>query len=214
MLHWNTVNNLLREVLLKLMGAEELREFRLVGGTALSLQLGHRVSVDIDFFTDAAYGSIDFDEIENYLKNNFDYVDGDFGGNPALGKSYAVGTDRDNAIKLDIFYAMDPFFQGIIEEEGVRMATTEEIVAMKIDVVQRGGRKKDFWDLHELLEHYTINEMIAFHRVRSEWTHKEALILDNFIQFAACDDDLEPNCLRGKQWEFIKEDIEEALANR
>jgi predicted nucleotidyltransferase component of viral defense system len=31
------------------------------------------------------------------------------------------------------------------------MATVEEIIAMKLDVMQRGGRKKDFWDLHELL---------------------------------------------------------------
>ena len=45
--------------------------FRLVGGTALSLQLGHRISVDIDLFSDDSYGSIDFEEIENFLKSNF-----------------------------------------------------------------------------------------------------------------------------------------------
>ncbi len=214
MLYWNTVDNMLREILLKLMGAEELQEFRLVGGTALSLQLGHRISVDIDLFTDAAYGRIDFDAIESYLNNNFDYVEGDFGGNPGMGKSYLVGNSKDQMVKLDIFYAMDPFFQDMMEKEGVRMATTEEIVAMKIDVVQRGGRKKDFWDLHEALEHFTINEMIALHRARFEWTHYEPLILQNLIRFAECDDDLEPICLREKQWMYIKEDIEEAVANR
>jgi len=214
MLHWNTVDNILREILLKLMGAEELQEFRLVGGTALSLQLGHRISVDIDLFTDAAYGTVDFDAIENYLNNNFENVEGDFGGNPGMGKSYLVGNGKDQMVKLDIFYAMDPFFQDMKEKEGVRMATTEEIVAMKIDVVQRGGRKKDFWDLHEALEHFTINKMIALHRARFEWTHDEPLILQNLIRFAECDDDLEPICLREKQWVFIKEDIEEAVANR
>ncbi|WP_316844331.1 nucleotidyl transferase AbiEii/AbiGii toxin family protein [Pedobacter psychrodurus] len=71
------------------MQAEELSAFRLVGGTALSLYLGHRLSVDIDLFTDAAYGSIDFDLIEEFLRVKFPYVQGDFGqfaglGNPIL----------------------------------------------------------------------------------------------------------------------------------
>ncbi len=215
MLHWNTVNNLLRDTLFKLMDAEELKEFRLVGGTALSLQLGHRLSVDIDLFADAtAYGTINFDAIEQFLKNNFEYVLGEFGGNPGMGKSYLVGADPANVIKLDIYYSMDPFFQQTREEEGIRMATTQEIMAMKIDVVQRGGRKKDFWDLHEGMDQYSIKDMIALHRKHYEWTHDEPLILQNLVQLAACDDDFEPICLRGKQWAFIKEDIKEAVANR
>jgi len=67
MIHWKTVNGLLRETLLLLMKSKEFDKFRLVGGTALSLQLGHRISVDIDLFTDADYGSIDFDIKRNSL---------------------------------------------------------------------------------------------------------------------------------------------------
>jgi len=63
MLYWNTVNELLKNSLLTLMKAKELLDFRLVGGTALSLHLGHRMSVDIDLFTDATYKSIDFELI-------------------------------------------------------------------------------------------------------------------------------------------------------
>ena len=166
-------------------------------------------------FADAsAYGTIDFDAIEEYLRTNFAYVEGDFGGNPGLGKSYLVGTNQDEVIKLDIYYAMDPFFQKLTEEEKVRMATVEEIIAMKVDIIQRGGRKKDFWDLHEALDRYSINKMITLHRLRFEWTHNEMLILNNFTAFTECDDDLEPLCLRGKQWAFIKEDFAEAVANR
>ncbi|WP_410796250.1 nucleotidyl transferase AbiEii/AbiGii toxin family protein [Maribellus sp. CM-23] len=47
----------------------------MVGGTALSLQLEHRESVDIDLFTEAPYDEIDFDVIDKHLKNNFEYVD-------------------------------------------------------------------------------------------------------------------------------------------
>jgi hypothetical protein len=57
MLYWNTVTGLLKETLLELMQATEFKDFRLVGGTALSLKFGHRMSDDIDLFTDAHYGS-------------------------------------------------------------------------------------------------------------------------------------------------------------
>lgn len=75
MLYYNTVNNILNSTLHKIMNEEVFSEFRLVGGTSLSLQLGHRISVDIDLFTDAEYGSIDFKKIENYLNNNFPFVE-------------------------------------------------------------------------------------------------------------------------------------------
>ncbi len=210
MLYWDTVNDLLKESLVKLMHAEELKDFRLVGGTALSLYLGHRISVDIDLFTDAPYGSVDFDAIEAFLNRSFPHVNGDFGGNPGMGKSYLIGTSPDSVVKLDLYYSMDPFFQDLMEEDGIRMATQEEIIAMKIDVVQRIARKKDFWDLHELLSKYSINNMITLHRKRFEWTHDKALIRKNFIDFTIADDDLDPICLKNKQWAFIKEDIIDA----
>lgn len=214
MLYWNTVNDVLKSSLLVLMEAEELKEFRLVGGTALSLHLGHRMSVDIDLFTDTPYGSIDFDSIEIFLKKSFSYFDGTFGGNPGMGKSYMIGSEKNNAVKLDIYYSMDPFFQNLLIKDAIRMATVEEIIAMKVDIVQRGGRKKDFWDLHELLAKYSINDMIELHRQRFEWTHDEALILEHFIRFEHADGDFDPLCLKDKYWEFIKEDIEEAVAER
>lgn len=52
MLYYNTENNLLKKSLLQLMAADEFASFRLVGGTALSLQIGHRESIDIDLFSD------------------------------------------------------------------------------------------------------------------------------------------------------------------
>lgn len=211
MLYWNTVTDALKEALIKLMQAQELQDFRLVGGTALSLYWGHRMSVDIDLFTDAPYGSIDFGTIELFLKNNFGYVQGNFGGNAAMGKSYLVGSDEESVIKLDIYYSTDPFIHPENKHEGIRLATVEEIIAMKVDVVQRGGRKKDFWDLHEALNQFSIKDMIAFHKQRFEWTHDEGLIRENFTDFTIADKDFDPICLKEKEWVFIKEDIEEAL---
>lgn len=92
------------------------------------------------------------------------------------------------------------------------MATVEEIIAMKVDVVSRGGRKKDFWDLHEVLRQYDIAAMMALHQKRSEYTHDTEIIIRNFTSFDTSDNDFDPICLRGKQWVFIKEDLEDAVA--
>jgi hypothetical protein len=161
MLYFNTVNELLKSSLLKLMEAEEFSKFRLVGGTALSLQIGHRESIDIDLFSDIEYGTLNFNEIEDFLKSNFKYVD--FLDVPsAMGKAYFIGENKDNTIKLDVFYT-DTYIQPYIEEDGIRMATIEEIIAMKVDIIQRGGRKKDFWDLHDVLDSHSITQMIDLH---------------------------------------------------
>jgi hypothetical protein len=102
MLFWNTVSLKLEEILHLLMNAPELYAFRLVGGTALSLHLGHRMSVDIDLFTDEPYGSIDFDKIERSLKGTFNYTEGVFGGASGMGKSYLIETDEMNAVERKI----------------------------------------------------------------------------------------------------------------
>jgi predicted nucleotidyltransferase component of viral defense system len=213
-MYWNTVKDLLRDSLFVLMRAKEFSGFRLVGGTSLSLQLGHRLSVDIDLFTDADYGSVDFGRIDAFLLSHFGYVDADFGSPAAMGKSYLIGTDRENNVKLDLYYSTDKFIQPALDTDGIRLATIEEIIAMKVDVVSRGGRKKDFWDLHELLPNYSIDQMLELHSKRTCYTHNREQILKNFSDFTQADDDFDPECLRGKYWEFIKEDIELALARK
>ena len=209
MLYWNTVNQLLKDSLLLLMSKSEFNQFRLVGGTSMSLQLGHRMSVDIDLFTDAEYGTVDFPKIEACLAAHFGYVTG-IGGLPAMGKSYFIGHDPQNAIKLDIYYT-DPFIRPVQLKEKIRFASIEEIIAMKIDVVQRESRKKDYWDLHQVLGHFSINEMLALHEERYPYGHDKQLILRRLAEAGEADDDFDPECLFGKYWEFIKEDLLEAV---
>ena len=209
MLYYSTVNKLLKKILLQLMQSKIFDDFRLVGGTALSLQIGHRESIDIDLFSDAEYGTLNFKAIENYLKENFEYVDF-LDTIPAMGKSYFIGENKENTVKLDLYYT-DTYIQPAIEVDGIRMATIEEIIAMKIDVVQRGGRKKDFWDLHDLLQSYDICQMLDLHEQRYPYTHDIELIIHNFTSFEQVDEDFNPICFKGKYWEFIKEDFEEAI---
>ncbi|MFV0269373.1 MAG: nucleotidyl transferase AbiEii/AbiGii toxin family protein [Draconibacterium sp.] len=208
-LKYNTVKPQLQNILSWLMTEEIFDPFRLVGGTALSLQLGHRKSVDIDLFTDATYGAINFDIIDRHLKNNFEYVDS-LDVPVAMGKSYFIGNSAEDSIKLDLFYT-DPFIQPAIKIDNIRLATLDEITAMKVDVVSRGVRKKDFWDLHELLDSYSISQMIQLHEERYPYAHDPQEILKNFINFEMADNDFEPICLKGKYWELIKLDIVEAI---
>lgn len=210
MLYWNTVTSLLKSSLDTLMNAEVLSPFRLVGGTSLSLQIGHRMSDDIDLFTDAPYNSIDFNAIDNYLKQTFPYVDTSNTGLIAMGISYYIGNSDKNAVKLDLYYT-DPFIRPALITENIRMATVEEIIAMKINIILRTGRKKDFWDLHELLGTYSIAQMITLHEERYPYEHDTELILKNFTDFERADNDFEPICLRGKYWEIIKLEVIEAL---
>ncbi|HTI92090.1 MAG TPA: nucleotidyl transferase AbiEii/AbiGii toxin family protein [Puia sp.] len=156
--------------------------------------------------------SSDFGEIDRFLQEHFLYVDTSFGLLPGMGRSYLVGSDRENNIKLDIFYSTDSFIQLPHEEDGLSMATVDDIVAMKMDVISRGGRKKDFWDLHELLKDYSLQEMLLLHKRRAEFTHDEAEIRKNLLDFTKADEEYDPICLRGKYWEFIKEDFEELIA--
>lgn len=209
MLYYSTVNKLLQKSLLQLMQSKVFDDFRLVGGTALSLQIGHRESIDIDLFSDAEYGTLDFKDIENYLKENFQYVDF-LDTIPAIGKSYSIGENKESTVKLVLYYT-DNYIQPAIEVDGIRMATIEEIIAMKVEVIQGGGRKKDFWDLHDLLQSYDLSQMLDLHEQRYPYSHDKNLIIQNFTSFEQADEDFNPICLKGKYWEFIKEDFEEII---
>lgn len=208
MVYYNTVSDSLKNSLAILMDSQVFEPFRLVGGTALSLQIGHRESIDIDLFSDLPCKSIDFKKIDEFIDHTFPYHHHSPDINPALGKSYLIGPERKKAIKLDVYYT-DSFIQPVCVADNIRMATVEEIIAMKIDVVQRIGRKKDFWDLHELLPKYNIAAMLRLHEQRYPYSHDKKVIIQNFTDFELADDELDPICLRGKYWEFIKEDIVE-----
>lgn len=79
-LQFQTVKPILRSSLEHLMTLEDFAPFRLVGGTSLSLRYGHRMSDDIDLFTDAEYGSLDFHHLQDVLRRELPYCSGDCRG--------------------------------------------------------------------------------------------------------------------------------------
>ena len=188
------------------MKAKEFEKFRLVGGTSLSLQRGHRFSVDIDLFTDAVYGSVDFNSINKYLRKNFPYIHTANVEELGMGRSYFIGESAEVSVKLDIFYT-DNYITPIVEVDDIRLASEEEIIAMKLEVINRDGRKKDFWDIDELSEEYSFKAMLDLHKKRFPYGHDPKHIKKQFSNFKLADEEPDPVCLKGKIWEIIKLDM-------
>ena len=207
-LYYNTISIGLLDVLNRLMKMKEFANFRLVGGTALSLQLGHRMSEDIDLFSDIDYGIMDVNRITKILEKNFevtDYYDLMVVGN---GRAYKVGKIKEKTIKVDVNYTDKFIFPEIVIDE-IRMASLEEITAMKMDIVLRGGRIKDFWDLHELSEYFTFKQMISFHDKRYHTSYPFKEWKSCFLDFTKADQETPPSCLRGKHWDLIRMDLKD-----
>lgn len=206
MLHYETVTPYLRNTLMRLMSDAMFNPFRLVGGTSLSLRLGHRMSIDIDLFSSVDYGDLDFHSLQSHLRAMFPYCDGDCGSVPGMGATWFVGNERDDAVKLDLFYT-DEFIGEMVIEDGIRMASIEDIIAMKLDVVTRGGRKKDFWDLHELSFTYSVSEMLGLYEQRYPYGYSRENVLEGFSDFSNADAEPDPMCLLHKDWGLIKRDL-------
>ena len=210
-LQFKTVKPILRSTLEHLMTIEDFAPFRLVGGTSLSLRYGHRMSDDIDLFTYAEYGSLDFHKLQDILKKEFPYCSGDCGAVVSFGVSYLVGNSKEDCVKLDLFYT-DPFIRPMELQGDIRIASVDDIVAMKMDVLPRGGRKKDFWDLHLLHNHYTIEQMLSLYEERYPYGATREECIKGLIDFTFADSDPDPICLQEKAWQLIKLDFTEWVA--
>ncbi|MCL2290212.1 MAG: nucleotidyl transferase AbiEii/AbiGii toxin family protein [Bacteroidetes bacterium] len=209
-LYYETVSKPLLECLQKLMANSAFDDFVLVGGTALSLQLGHRISVDIDLFTASQYGSMNLEEIKNVLAKTFPYIDNleNLNGR-SLGYSVYIGNSKLESVKLDLYYT-EEFITPILHQDGLRLASLQDIAAMKMQAIFNSKRKKDFWDIHELLEHFILEEMIQYGIQRNPYTLTEEDILNtlyNLTEDSELTNDKHVLCLKGKYWELIIDDL-------
>ncbi|MFN7674421.1 nucleotidyl transferase AbiEii/AbiGii toxin family protein [Flavobacterium sp.] len=211
-LNWNTVKPRLQEVLQDIIYQPIFMPFRLVGGTALSLQLGHRMSEDIDLFTAAEYGSIDYKAIREFLENKYPFCVSRSLDNVSFGTNFVVGNSITDCVKLDLYYT-DEFIEKPIIINNIRMATINEIIAMKLEVILQGGRKKDFWDLHYFMDKMNLDDMISLYEKRYPYSDGFNYNKKQLLNFDKADNDFEPICLLGKNWEIIKLDFYEFVGN-
>ena len=207
-LHYQTVSPILIDYLHKLMAHPAFKDFYLVGGTSLALQRGHRLSIDIDLFTCIPYGQMNTAEIEAALIEMFPYTDRiEELHNSQMVYSLYIGDNKENCIKLDLCYD-DALIFPLIEVGGFRLASEKEIAAMKIQAItQKEQRRKDFWDIHELLESYTLPEMVEWGTQRYPWSVTKESVKDGIERLPQIKDFTEVICMKGKYWEFIVEDL-------
>lgn len=204
------VSPLLIEILNSIMKESLFAPFRLVGGTNLALRFKHRESTDIDLFTDCQYGSLNFYKYEEWFKKNYSYFEPtDTSSKVGMGKTYYIGSNKENAIKIDLIYESESFIYPFEEIGNVRMAKINEIAIMKLDAIFYGGRKKDFWDLHYLLVDHELNltNLVSLHKERFPFQHDFNQMTTRLQDFTRADEDPDPLCNLGKSWDMIKLDI-------
>jgi len=135
MLHGETVLARTLDLLKELQSVPELADLRLVGGTALALQLGHRTSVDLDLF-----GRFDPSKsFREMLMARGHVVEG-----AENGEVQSLTVD---GVKVDLVNYPYAWISSPIESEGVTLAGLDDIVAMKLSAVANRGKKKDFIDI-------------------------------------------------------------------
>jgi predicted nucleotidyltransferase component of viral defense system len=132
------------------MSLEELRQFYLVGGTALALQLGHRVSIDIDLFTDEPFEGQGLMEL---LTAHFEECTLESEGTSML-------ITNINQVKVDFVKMGYPILFPPLEIEGIRMLDIRDIAPMKLKAIAQRGSKKDFYDIFFLLDLLPLQEML------------------------------------------------------
>ena len=152
MLSYKTIEPHTLELLKKLTQEPFLAKTRLVGGTALALQYGHRMSIDLDFFGEIEEDNTTIREILRKIGPISVYKE------TTNIKIYSI-----NGIKIDFVNYKYPWIDTVIEKDGLRLASPKDIAAMKINAVEGRGTKKDFIDMYFLLQHYTLEDILKFY---------------------------------------------------
>ena len=186
-----------------LIAFNELREFSLVGGTALALRYGHRHSEDLDLFCNQSF---DRQALMNSLISRYaeDFVHQESGFKRSLFCSI-------QGVKVDAVYYPHPQIRSTVFEDGIPMYADEDIAAMKIQAILGRGKKKDFWDLALLLETYGLDNIMNWHTEKFPNQMLLISIPQTITYFDDAEKSKDPECLRGLTWEEVKSIIRKAV---
>ena len=198
MLHLETIEPATLELLIKLQTIEGLKQSRLVGGTSLALQMGHRISVDLDFFTYKL--EADFISILASIKNE--------GHKAEIRKqSPNILIAMIDDVKVDIVNYPYPWIDKQISEDNINLASDKDIAAMKLSAITNRGSKKDFIDLYYLLEKYSLENMLSFYAQKYN-DGADFMVLKSLTYFDDAEQELSPLLFdKSITWKNIKDKI-------
>lgn len=196
MLQTDTVSNYTLELLNEICCHQQFNDFFLVGGTALALQIGHRISIDLTFFT---LTSFDENQLKIFLINEFD------------AKIFAIDDNAIsgtiNNVKFDFIAHQYPLIKPVLEKENIRLSSLEDIAAMKLNAVRNRGTKKDFVDIYFLLQKFNLEALLAFVNLKYP-NHIDILTSKSLVYFDDAEDQPECEMLIDVDWNDIKQKIE------
>ncbi|MFZ1654351.1 MAG: nucleotidyl transferase AbiEii/AbiGii toxin family protein [Candidatus Moraniibacteriota bacterium] len=198
-LHLDTMPDAAKKAFVKCMGFPWLRDSRwyLAGGTALALQVGHRISVDLDFFTEEKDFSVG--EVERLMLASGNWT-------TTLIEQGTLYGIFEGAKMSFIAY---PFFHPSTNRfrcGSITLLSPEDIAAMKIVAVSQRGRKRDFIDLYWLVEHrLPLEEALraAIERY-PEQHHSLPHFLKSLVYFSDAESDPMPHMFFSVDWKVVK----------
>ena len=200
MLSLQTVDSDTLELLKRFFANPELKDVRLVGGTALALQYGHRKSVDLDFF-----GVLPED------KELLIDIARTLGDIQVINQTRMILQLIVNQVKVDfVDYSRYLWIDEPINGDGFVLASDCDIAAMKVNAIIGRGTRKDFIDLYVLLQHYSLKEIMNFYRQKyPEFSEYRALLSMTYFEDAEMQD--MPQMFIDTSWEDMKKTIVEAV---
>ncbi len=200
MLHTSTVEPRTLGLLKSLMAEPDLRDFTLVGGTALSLRIGHRQSYDLDLF--GLPDALNIPMISALLL--------DYGSIEPQTTSKNIFSVLVNGIKVDFVRYQYPFLHPFSTEEGIRLASLEDIAAMKMAAITGRGRKRDFSDIYFLLKHFSLAEMLDLFTQKYPDSNR-FLVVKSLNYFDDAEEDDDHIFLQQADWKSIRKAIDKEV---
>lgn len=200
MLSIQTIHPNTLELLKNLASQPELAQTRLVGGTALALQYGHRQSIDLDFF-----GALpeDKDELVEMTRR--------VGNVLVTNRSKMIVQTVVNQVKVDfVDYSRYAWIDDPVQGDGFLLASDKDIAAMKVNAIIGRGTRKDFIDLYVLLQHYSLTEIMEFYKQKyPEFSEYRALLSMTYFEDAEMQD--MPKMFIDTPWDEMKSTIIQAV---
>ncbi len=183
------------------MQIDELAEFAIVGGTNLSLKLGHRISVDLDIFTNKPF---DREEVERAIVRQLPHAI------KLDQRAQSIWFSIDD-VKVDIILHEYAYIEPIEIIDDIRFVSIADIIPMKLEAMATRGVKKDFWDIAELLNHYSLAQMLAFYQRKYPNSDIGHIIL-SMTYFEDAEKQKEnPEDLKGITWKEVKNKAKKAV---
>lgn len=191
-MHWDILDEKRKE-LLPLFARLQEYDFYLAGGTALALQLGHRDSIDFDFFT---IKPIDTKKLFSQIEEVFS----DHRLVKTQEEKDTLGILIDDVVKVSFITYPYELLRPLVETEYFSLASVTDIACMKCSAITSRGTMKDYVDLYFIFQTMSLKEVLALATVKYP-TIDTNLIAKSLVYF----DDLELEAIKyipGHEVEF------------